>query len=164
MDVNDYEEEREKPSFSEMDKRRNQNRHGSTDRSQSQKKSRLQTWAAKQYRKELERLWMGKKGTEECQKALSEIHKRHGTTKFNSTVKNFVKEYGLPDDWETLFLLLDYRDSETVKQVLHKLVELYPDKSLTEMQGFRAKLDIMAMTAANEKLKDAFRQAQEELE
>ena len=102
-------------------------------------------------------------GAGRLRKALSEIHKRHGTTKFNSTVKNFVRDYGLPDDWETLFLLLDYRDVDTVKEVLHKLIELYPDKGLTEMQGFRAKLDIMAMTATNDKLKEAFREALIEL-
>ena len=38
-----------------------------------------------------------------------------------------------------------------------------PHKSLTEMQGFRAKLDIMAMTASNEKLKESFRDALMEL-
>ncbi len=159
--MNEYDEE-EKLSWSELDKRRGQSKHVSRDRSPT-KKSRLQNWAAKQYRKELERLWMGKKGTEECRKALGEIHKRHGTSKFNPIVKSFVKEYGLPDDWETLFLLLDYRDVDTVKEVLNKLIELYPDKSLTEMQGFRAKLDIMAMTSANEKLKEAFREALAEL-
>ncbi len=159
--MNEYDEE-EKSSWSEIDKRKDQSKHVSNDRTQN-KKSRLHNWAAKQYRRELERLWMGKKGTEECRKALSEIHKRHGTTKFNSTVKNFVREYGLPDDWETLFLLLDYRDVDTVKEVLHKLIELYPDKGLTEMQGFRSKLDIMTMTATNDKLKDAFREALLEL-
>jgi hypothetical protein len=159
--LNEYDEE-EKLSWKEIDQRKDQSKHVSQDRSQT-KKSRLHNWAAKQYRKELERLWMGKKGTEECRKALGEIHKRHGTSKFNATVKNFVKEYGLPDDWETLFLLLDYRDVNTVKEVLVKLIELYPDKSLTEMQGFRAKLDIMAMTAPNEKLKESFREALTEL-
>jgi hypothetical protein len=159
--LNEYDEE-EKLSWKEIDKRKDQSKHVSQDRSET-KKVRLHNWAAKQYRKELERLWMGKKGTEECRKSLGEIHKRHGTSKFNTTVKNFVKEYGLPDDWETLFLLLDYRDVNTVKEVLVKLIELYPDKSLTEMQGFRAKLDIMAMTTPNEKLKESFREALTEL-
>ncbi|HNR13058.1 MAG TPA: hypothetical protein PKM59_07095 [Thermodesulfobacteriota bacterium] len=155
--MNSYDdEERERPSWSEIDKRKDQSRHVSAERAQP-KKSRLHTWAARQYRKELERLWMGKKGTEECRKALGEIHKRHGTPKFHTTVKAFIKEYGLPDDWETLFLLLDYRDVDTVREVMEKLKDLYPEKGLTEMQGFRAKLDIMASTAGNEKLRESAR-------
>lgn len=156
-------EEREKLSWSEIDKLKDRSKHGSQERAQP-KKSRLNTWATKQYRRELEKLWMGKKGTEECRKALSEIHKRHGTAKFHSTVRSFIKEYGLPDDWETLFLLLDYRDIDIVKKVLEKMKELYQEQGLTEMQGFRAKLDIMATTSNNEKLRDTLRNTLVELE
>jgi hypothetical protein len=145
-------DEREKLSWSEIDKRKDRSKHVSGDKA-SYKKSKRSEWALKQYRKEAERLLMGKKGSDAYKKARNAIHDRHGTPKFNAAVKSFVREYGLPDDWDTLFLLLDYKDTFTVEEVLSRLMDSYRERSLTEMQGFRAKLEIMETTIKDEKLK-----------
>jgi len=145
-------EEREKLSWSEIDKRKDRSKHVSGEKA-SYKKSKRSEWALKQYRKEAERLLMGKKGSDAYKKARNAIHDRHGTSKFNTAAKSFIREYGLPDDWDTLFLFLDYKDTDTVEEVLARLMEGYRERSLTEMQGFRAKLEIMETTTKDKKLR-----------
>ena len=144
-------DEKEKLSWREIDKLKDQSSHISQEKS-SPKPSKRSEWVSKQYRKEIERLWMGKKGTDEYKKARNKIYNFHGTSKFNSAVKNFIADYGLPDDWNTLFLMLDYKKTDVVKEILLRLEDLYKTKSLTEIQGFRSKLEIMAMTTTNEEL------------
>lgn len=155
-------EEKEKLSWRDIDKRKDESKHVSRERPYH-KKSKLSRWALKQHLKEAEKLFMGKKGTEEYKRALNEIHKRHGTPKFNPVVKSFVKEYGLPDTWDTLFLLLDYKEPDIVTEVMSKLKGHYRERSLNEMQGFRAKLEIIAMTNKKEVLRTTAQKILEEL-
>ena len=150
-----------KLSWREIDKLKDKSSHTSKDRS-SPKPSKRAEWASKQYRKEIERLWMGKKGTDEYKKALNKIYNFHGTSKFNAAVKNFIADYGLPDDWNTLFLMLDYKKTDVVQEILVRLGSLYKTKSLTEIQGFRSKLEIMDMTTTDEELKKIIKSVLEE--
>lgn len=156
------EEEKEKLSWREIDKLKDGSKHVSRQKPSS-KKSKRSEWAQKQYRKEAERLFMGKKGSDEYKKGITEIHNRHGTPKFNAVVKKFIKKYGLPDDWDTLFLLLDYKEVDTVGEVLSKLKNDYREKSSRGMQGFRAKLEIMAMTTGDTELRESVQEVLKEL-
>jgi hypothetical protein len=108
----------------------------------------------KKYRKEADKLFMGKKGTKKHQKAHSDMDRYHGTDQFETTVKAYLDQYGLPDDWSTLLLLLDYSDSKTVLQALAAMKDLHEARSPTEKQGFKAKVDILAMTASDSDLRD----------
>jgi len=108
----------------------------------------------KKYRKEADKLFMGKKGTKKHQKARNDIDRYHGTDQFETAVKTYLEQYGLPDDWSTLSLLLDYSNSESVLQALAAMKDLYETRSLVEKQGFRAKVDILAMTASDSDLRD----------
>ena len=108
----------------------------------------------KKYRKEADKLFMGKKGTKKHQKAQNEIDRYHGTDQFEGAVKNYLDQYGLPDDWRTLSLLLDYSDPEKVLEALHAMKVLYEARTPMEKQGFKAKLDILAMTTSHSDLRD----------
>jgi len=98
---------------------------------------------------------MGKKGTQKHQKALADIDRFHGTDQFDSTVKTYLEQYGLPDDWSTLSLLLDYSVTERILEALHVMKTLYETRTPIEKQGFKAKLDILAMTASDSDLRDS---------
>ena len=108
----------------------------------------------KKYRKEADKLFMGKKGTKKHQKAHSDIDRVHGTDQFETAVKAYLDQYGLPDDWSTLLLLLDYSDPAVVSEALTALKNLYESRSPMEKQGFKARVDIMAMTASDRDLRD----------
>ena len=156
-------EERERPSWSEIDKRKDRSKHVSQDKPVFSKKSPKSEWLSKQYRKQAEALFSGKKENKPLQAARSSIHKYHGTDKFNSTVKKYIGEYGLPADFSTLFLLLDYRDKEVVKEVLNLLKAKAPEQSLNIQEGFKSKVRIMAMTADNEEIREASEKVLEDI-
>jgi hypothetical protein len=120
-------------------------------------------WAQKMYLKEIDSLFKGKKSSAEHSIAFEEIHKRSGTKKFNTVVKRYIKEYGLPDDWSTLSLLLDYKDVKVVKDVIKALLKRIDEEPLSLKEGFKSKMNIIAMTTADDKLREAVEDALEEL-
>jgi hypothetical protein len=149
------EDEREEISWREIDRRRDRSPHAPKGEPKERERSRRSDWIKKKYRKEVEKLFMGKKGTKKHQKALRDIDKFHGTDQFETAVKAYVDQYGLPDDWSTLSLLLDYSDAEVVIQALRAMKNFYEARTLVEQRGFKAKLDIIAMTASDRDLRDA---------
>jgi hypothetical protein len=148
------EDEREKLSWREIDRRRDRSPHAPKETPGERVRSRRSEWVMRKYRKEADKLFMGKKGTKKHQKAHSDIDRYHGTDQFETAVKNYMDQYGLPDDWSTLSLLLDYSDSEKVLQALAAMKNLYESRSPIERQGFKAKVDILAMTASDSDLRD----------
>ncbi len=151
----------EKKSWRDIDRVRDKSSHVSDDPDAQRPQSPKKEWAQKMYLKEIENLFRGKKATPEHAAALNEIHKRAGTKKFNTAVRKYVKEYGLPDDWSTLFLLLDYKDVKIVRQAAEKLVSIIDDEPLNKKEGLKSKLSIMAMTADDDEVREI---AQEHLE
>jgi hypothetical protein len=147
-------DEREKISWREIDRRKDRSPYAPKETPRDEVRSRRSEWVMKKYRKEADKLFMGKKGTKKHQKAHHDIDRYHGTDQFEPAVKTYLDQYGLPDDWSTLSLLLDYSDSEKVLQVLAAMKDVYEARSPTEKQGFKAKVDILAMTATDSDLRD----------
>ena len=142
-------DEREKPSWRDIDRKRDRSRHVSRDEQSSSEKSLRSTWAKEQYLKEVDKLFQGKKGSKEHKAALNAIHNHYGTSKFASSVKKYLEKYGIPDDWSTLMLLLDYKDDEVLVQVIETLKDNAPERSRVERQGFKDKLEILTITASS---------------
>lgn len=144
---------REKPNWRDLDRRRDRSRHvGQGDLTPGQGSR----WVRKQILREAERLFQGnrpKKADPEQEKVRNEIHLSFGTKKFDPSVKKYIKAYGLPDDWGTLMLLLDCKESDTVIQAIQSLKALYPQQGLEEQQGFRSKLNIISMTTKDDELR-----------
>ncbi|MBM4309432.1 MAG: hypothetical protein FJ119_00575 [Deltaproteobacteria bacterium] len=159
--VPEHDDYDEKPSWRDIDRQRDKSSHTGRDTDAQRPKSPKKEWAQKMYLKEIENLFKGKKATPEHAVALNEIHLRAGTKKFNTAVKKYVKEYGLPDDWSTLFLLLDYKDVKIVRQSVEKLVRIMDEEPLNKKEGLKSKLSIMAMTAEDDDVREI---AQEHLE
>jgi len=147
-------DEREKLSWREIDRRKDRSPYAPKEIPTDQVKTRRSEWMMKKYRKEADKLFMGKKGTKKHQKAHNDIDRYHGTDQFETAVKTYLDQYGLPDDWSTLSLLLDYSNSESVLQALAVMKDLYETRSLVEKQGFKARVDILAMTASDSDLRD----------
>ena len=148
------EDERERISWREIDRRKDRSPHAPKEISEPRKRSRRSEWLMKKFRKEADKLFMGKKGTKKYQKAHSDIDRYYGTEQFDSAVKTYIDEYGLPEDWRTLSLILDYSDPETVIKTLSVMKNLYPTRTPIEQQGFRAKVDILAMTSQNSEIRE----------
>ena len=148
------EDEREKLSWREIDRRKDRSRYAPKEEPKERERFPRAEWMRKQYRKEADKLFLGKKGTKKHQKAHADIDRYYGTDQFEGAVKTYLDQYGLPDDWRTLSLLLDYSDPEKVQEALTAMRSLYETRTLLEKQGFKAKLDILAMTASDSDLRD----------
>ena len=148
------EDERDKISWREIDRRKDRSPYAPKEEPKDRPRSRRSEWMMKKYRKEADKLFMGKKGTKKHQKALDDIDRLHGTDQFETAVKAYVDQYGLPEDWSTLSLLLDYSDPDTVAGAIQVMKPFYESRSPMEQQGFKAKLDILAMTTRNSDLRD----------
>src|SRR4030066_1115828 len=146
--------EREKLSWREIDRRKDRSPYAPKETPKDQVRSRLSEWVMKKYRKEADKLFMGKKGTKKHQKARNDIDRFHGTDQFEAAVKAYLDQYGLPDDWSTLSLLLDYSDPETVSGAIQAMKPFYESRTPMEQQGYKAKLDILAMTTRDSDLRD----------
>jgi hypothetical protein len=147
-----YDEDR--PSWREIDRRKDRSSHVSRDRSERREKSPQTSWLQKQYRKEAEKLFMGKKGLDKHKTDHDAIYQFHGSERFAKAVEAYLEEYGLPDDWITLSLLLDYEDSGVVREAIGALKMQYETRTAGEKQGFRSKLEILSMTAKDEELRE----------
>jgi hypothetical protein len=153
--VGDYRDDdfREKPSWRERDRRKDRSRHvgqGDLPTGQSPR------WVRKQILREAEKLFQGnrtKKVDPEQEKAGNEIHRSFGTKKFEPSVRKYLKQYGMPEDWSTLMLLLDCKEPGTAIQAIQSLKALYPQQGLQEQQGFRSKLNIISMTTKDDELR-----------
>lgn len=142
-------DEREKPNWREIDRQRDRSRHVSSEPSSRQEKSLRSTWAKEQYLKEMDKLFQGEKGGKEHKAALNAIHNHYGTSKFSASVRKYLKKYGIPDDWSTLMLLLDYKDVEVLVQVIAALKKVAAERSPVEKEGFKNKLEILTITASS---------------
>jgi hypothetical protein len=142
-------DEREKPNWREIDRQRDRSRHVRSEPSSRQEKSLRSTWAKEQYLKEMDKLFQGEKGGKEHKAALNAIHNHYGTSKFSASVRKYLKKYGIPDDWSTLMLLLDYKDVVVLVQVIAALKKVAAERSPVEKEGFKNKLEILTITASS---------------
>jgi len=155
-------EDRKRLSWKEIDRLKDRSRHVTREKGY-RKKSFPSEWAKRQFLKQAEKLFTGKKGSEEHKAAHNAIHKYYGSGKFQGAVKKYLSQYGLPDDWETLILLLDYKDKGTVKKALYALKEMYGAINPLEKQGLKGKIDILALTAKDDELKELAQKILDEL-
>jgi hypothetical protein len=156
-------EDREKLSWREIDKMRDHSRHVSGERKSYQEGTLRSDWAKKQHLREAEKLFLGKKGTAEYKKAYGALHDKYGTPGFEEALEKFFQEFGLPDDWGTLLLLLDSRDSTRVKEVMGAMKGMYEKRSPIEQRGFKGKIRILVMTAKDPDLRREAEKILEEL-
>ncbi len=163
MGRNGDDDDREKLSWREIDKMRDHSRHVSGEPKSFRDRSLRSEWAKKQHLKEAEKFFLGKKGTDEYKKTYTALHAKYGTPGFEEVAKKFIREFGPPDDWGTLILLLDAKDAALAKEALAPLKELYGKRSPIEQKGLKGKLRILVMTAKEKDLREEAGKMLEEL-
>jgi hypothetical protein len=157
-------DERERPSWREIDRMRDRSRHVSRGEERPAKERSLRTaWAKKQHLKEAEKVFQGVRGSKEYKAAIDAIHRSYGSAKFSTAVKRFLETYGVPAEWGTLLLLLDYKDDEVLVEVIEKLKVLEPERSVVEKRGLKNKLEILAFTAKSSRVTSVAEAALKEL-
>jgi len=152
--MGDYDDER--PSWREIDKKRDKSRH--YDRQdKNQKKDSIEgpkdRWKSGRVKDALNRLFQGEKGTPEHDKLFNKIHSMYGSERFLPTVQKYIEKYGLPDDVSTLLLFLDTSDDEISLRTIEKFKELYGSLSARQKEDVKRKLSIAALTHASDEVR-----------
>lgn len=153
----------EKPNWRDIDRKRDRSRHSSRDRGEDGGGAFRSKKAKEEYLRAADKLFSGKKGGDEVDRDADELHAVYGTPKFKAAVESYLERFGLPKDWRTLLLLLEYDDSKTVSDVLEAMRELYDERPLEEKEDFRRAVRLLAMTARDHDLRDAAEEIDGEL-
>ena len=146
-------DEREKLSWSEIDKRRDRTRHYSNEGKSFKERTLRSDWAKKQHLREAEKFFQGKKGTETYKAAHAALHEKYGTQDFQEAMEKFLRQFGVPDDWGTLLLILDAHEPKWVQESLMALKRMYEKRSLIEQRGFKGKIKVLAMTTKDKNIR-----------
>ena len=147
----DQDNDRERPSWREIDQRRD--RPGRREPARPRLPKKQAEWVRKLALRQAEALFQGKRGRPEYQRAVKELEKVHGTKKFAAVARKFLSEYGLPEEWGTLTLLLDYPEAAVVLEVLAALAAQWEGRSRVEQQGFGGRLRVLALTSRDEEVR-----------
>lgn len=140
-------DDRERPSWREIDQRRDGSRHRAPAAPRVPKKQAEKV--RKQVLAQAEALFKGKRARPEYQTDLKKLEASHGSKKFPAMAKKFLEEYGLPEEWGALTRFLDFPDAAVVVEVLRTMAGQVEKRSRVEQQGFKGKLHIMALTGAH---------------
>lgn len=138
-------DERERRSWREIDQRRD--RPGERAPAKERPPKKQAEWARKMALQQAEALFKGKRARPEYQKALKELEAARGTKKFVATARKFLEEYGLPEEWGALNLLLDFPDAEVATQALQAMAKQVEGRSRVEQQGFQGRLRVLQVTS-----------------
>ncbi len=139
-------DERERPSWREIDQRRDR-AGGAAPRREPRPPKKLAEKVRLQALAQAEALFKGKRARPEYQKALQKLEEKHGTKQFVAYAKKFLEEYGLPEEWGALTRLLDYPEGQVIEEVLQAMAAQAAGRSRVEQQGFRGRLQILALTS-----------------
>jgi hypothetical protein len=142
---------RERPSWREIDQRRDGSRHRRPDKPRVPKKQ--AEMIRKQALAQAEALFKGKRARPEYQQDLKKLEASHGSKKFSAVAKKFLGEYGLPEEWGALNRLLDYPESGVVVDVLRAMAAQMEQRSRVEKQGFKGKIQILALTSPHKDIR-----------
>jgi hypothetical protein len=138
-------EERERPSWREIDQRRD----GSSHRGKAPPpvpKAQAES-VRQQALAQAEALFKGKRARPEYQTDLKKLEAAHGSKKFPVLAKKFLQEYGLPEEWGALTRLLDYDDPTAGVAVLQSMAGQVERRTRVEKQGFKGRLQVLSLTS-----------------
>jgi hypothetical protein len=146
-------DERERPSWREIDQRRDGSSHrvkAPPPVPKAQAES-IRTQALAQ----AEALFKGKRSRPEYQTDLKKLEAGHGSKKFPALAKKFLEEYGLPEEWGALTRFLDYDDPTAVVAALQAMAGQAERRTRVEKQGFKGRLQVLTLTSPHEEIRQA---------
>lgn len=146
-------EERERPSWREIDQRRDGSRRRVKAPPPAPKAQ--AELIRKQALTQAEALFKGKRARPEYQSDLKKLEAGHGSKKFSALAKKFLEEYGLPEEWGALTRFLDYDDPTVAAAALRAMAGQVERRSRVEKQGFKGRLQVLALTSPHLEIRRA---------
>lgn len=143
--------DRDKVSFSELDKRRRERSTGGRRRGQS-KQSR---WATAAYKRKVDEQLFGRKGDAARSRMRERLRASQGSPAFLRTYREYVRDYGMPEDLQTLMLLLDLDDERESLKVMQAIESAVGSVTPEERSMLRGRLRNLEMSTSSDALADA---------
>lgn len=151
-------DERPRPSWSEIDRRREKGRREDDRRPRGRHAEARARQATQTYLKEIDKIFTGGPGGEESDRLAREIQAAHGTPALKDACRAYRDALGMPPDPALLGLFLDCDDPELVVAGLEALLALQAAGRLEIGRGLQSQLRVLA-----ESFDDAVASAAEEL-
>lgn len=155
------EEERERPSWREIDARKNRSRHVVQDPKPARKKSHMERRDDSMAKKALNEFFQGKKSKAQ-ETEWKKVCEASGSL-FSKRAKKYIEAHGLPRQWDDLLRLLDHDETALLKQVLDRLRERAQQQNEKSLDLLVGKLRILKMTCEEPKLLEQMDQLLHEL-
>jgi len=144
--------DRDKVSFSEQDKRRRQKAAGAPNRGQSSRRAR---WASETYKRKVDEQLFGNKRDAARLRMEERLRGAQGSPAFLRTYREYVRDYGMPQDIQTLILLLDLDDERESLKVLQQLETTAQSSTPEQKSLLRGRLRNLEMSASSDAVADA---------
>ena len=109
----------------------------------------------KQALAQAEALFKGKRRRPGYQTDLKKLESSHGRQENLPGWKFLREEYGLPEEWGALTRFLDYDDPIAVVAVLQAMAGQLEKRSRVEKQGFKGRLQVLALTSPHPEIRRA---------
>ncbi len=138
-----YDDDRERPSWRDVDKRRDKSSARGVRDTISSKKLHT-SYLGKKYKRMLDDMFTGPKRPKEQTAKLKELLDSASTPKFKELVNTYIASYGIPDDWDVLIEMLNLRDQDFLCGAIDELLKLVPDQSSAKKDILKEKLRTLA--------------------
>ncbi|HLG19379.1 MAG TPA: hypothetical protein VI895_06130 [Bdellovibrionota bacterium] len=139
----DEDEEREKPSWRELDARRDRSYHVQ-DKPKIERQPAIAKRGQALAKEALDELFTEKKDKDR-KAAWKKVHEASGKL-FAGRARAYVEKYGMPKTWDDLLRLLDHPDSQFFESILDRVMELAVHESPVRIDLLVGKLRVLKMT------------------
>jgi hypothetical protein len=153
--------DREKIPFSELDKRQRERKAaasgagGGTNGRRSQRSSRRERWASETYKRRVDEQLFGNRRDAARLRMQDRLRAAQGSPAFLRTYREYVRDYGMPDDLQTLMLLLDLEDERESLKVMQAIEATVESVTPEQKSLLRGRLRNLEMSASSDALADA---------
>jgi hypothetical protein len=149
--------ERDKLSFSELDRRAREARRegGGGGRPGGERQSRRPRASSAAYKRRVEERLFGKRGDNGRGRMEERVRSAHGTPNFLRTFREYHRTFGMPEDVGLLSLLLDLDDEADVARVVEALAAAAPAAPAEQRALLKRRLQNLEMSATTDVLADA---------
>jgi hypothetical protein len=145
--------DREKSTLREPTKPQRPSRYGTARRSYSQqRRARL---ANEAYKKKVDEQLFGTRGDTTQGRLEERLRAAQGSPGFMRMYREYVRDYGMPSDWNTLLSLLDLDDEREGLRVLRALAASVPSVTPQQKSLLRGRLRNLEMSTSHDAIADA---------
>jgi hypothetical protein len=140
-------DEREKLSFSELDRRRREKERGGEDRPRGPGAQARSKEATASYLKEVDKLFSSAKGGAAGEALAKAVRDAHGTPALTEACRALRDAIGLPDDAGLLSMFLDADDPTLVVEALRALAAGHEAGRLEISRGVKSQLRVLEQSS-----------------